>query len=175
MLYYCFIYARIQYGSVIWGNAPKIYLKESSVRLNGIIHTITFSKKYSHVTNKSLQELNLLKLNNIYKLELAKYIYQLHYGTLLKSFYDRFIKLSAIHNYSTRQKQNLVYFRPQIKKTIGRELLTHIITYAKKLNPPLKILDGFLLKHNTKNFLLKITIPLRIKSLSITYNDVLTL
>ena len=103
-------------------------------------------------------------------------MYQLHYGTLPKSFYDRFIKLSAIHNYSTRQKQNLVYFKPHIKKAIGKEMLTHISSYLwKEIKPSIKILNDFLLKHNTKNFLLKITIPLRIKSLSITYNDAITL
>ena len=105
MLYFCFIYSRIQYGIKILGNAPRIYLKELSVRLNNIIRSITFSKKYSHVTNL-YKNLNLFKLNNIYKLELAKFMYQLHCRTLPKSFYDRFIKLSAIHNYSTRQKQN---------------------------------------------------------------------
>ena len=71
------------------------------------------------------RNLNLLKMKDIYKLELAKFMYQLNHGTLLKSFYDRLIKLSVIHNYSTRQKQNLMYFKPQIKKTIGREMLTH--------------------------------------------------
>ena len=96
MLYFCFIYSRIQYGIVIWGNASKIYLKELSVRLNNIIRSITFSKKCSHVTNL-YKNLNLLQLNDIYKLELARFMYQLHNGTLPKSFYDRFIKLSAIH------------------------------------------------------------------------------
>ena len=57
--------------------------------------------------------LNLLNLNDIYKLELAEFMNQLHLGTLPKLFYDQFIKLSAIHNYSTRQKQNLVYFPNQ--------------------------------------------------------------
>ena len=120
MLYYCFIYSRIQYGIVIWGNASKIYLKELTVRLNNIIRTITFSKKYSHVTNL-YKNLNLLKLNDIYKLEFAKFLYQLHSGTPPKSFYDRFIQLSAIHNYSTGQKQNLVYFKPQNKNAIGKK------------------------------------------------------
>ena len=99
MLYCCFIYSRIQYGIVIWCKALKIYLK-LSVRLNNNIGTITFSKKYSHLTSL-YKNLNLLKLNDIYKRELAKFMYQLHYGILPKSFYDRFIRLSAIHNYST--------------------------------------------------------------------------
>ena len=72
----------------------KFYLNELSVRLNDIIRTITFSKKYSHMTN-FYKNLNLQKLKGIYKLELAKFMYQLHHGTLPKSFYDRFIKLSA--------------------------------------------------------------------------------
>ena len=161
MFYYCFMYLRIQYDMVIWGNISKIYLKDLSVRLNNIIRKTTFSKKYSHVTNL-YKNLNLLKLNDIYKLELAKCMYQLHHGTLPKLFYDRFIKLSAIHNYSTRQKQNLEYFKPQINKVIGREMLTHrsCSHLWKEIKPSIKNLGWFFLKHNTKNFLLKITIPL---------------
>ena len=86
-------------------NEPKIYLKELSGKLNNIIRTILFGKKYSHMRNL-YKNLNLLKLNNIYKLELAKFMFKFYHGTQKKSFYDRFIKLSAIHNYSTRQKQN---------------------------------------------------------------------
>ena len=124
MLSCCFSYLRIQYGFVIWDNALKIYLKELSVRLNNIIRTIIFSKKYRHMTNL-YKNLNLLKLNDIYKLELTKFMYQLYHGTLPRLFHDRFIKISAIHNYSTGQKQNLVYFKPQIKKAIEREMLAH--------------------------------------------------
>ena len=61
---------RIQYGFVIWGNALKIHLKELTIRLKNIIPTITFCKKFKHMTNR-YKNLNLLKLNDIYKLELA--------------------------------------------------------------------------------------------------------
>ena len=56
--------------------------------------------------------------------------------------YDRFIKLSAIHYYSIRQKQNLVYFKPHIKKAIGREMLTHIGSHLwKEIKPSIKNLE----------------------------------
>ena len=153
MLYYCFIYSKIQYGIIICGDASKIYLKELSVRLNNIICKITFNKKYSHVINL-YKNLNLLKLSDIYKLELAKFMYQLHHGTLPKSFYDRFIKLSAIHNYSTRQKQSLAYFKPQIKKAIGREMLTHRGSNLwKEIKPSIKNLGCFSFKTQCKKFL----------------------
>ena len=59
------------------------------------------------MTNLS-KNLNLLKLNDIYKLELAKFMHQLQHGTLTKSFYNRFIKISAVYNYLTRQKQRCI-------------------------------------------------------------------
>jgi len=43
-------------------------------------------------------------------------MYLLHNQKLPKSFYDRFVKLSDVHSYATRQKQNIEYFRPCIKK-----------------------------------------------------------
>ena len=36
MLYYSFIYSRLQYGIIVWGTATKNYLSEISVRLNNI-------------------------------------------------------------------------------------------------------------------------------------------
>ena len=83
------------------------------------------------------KDLNSLKLNDIYKLKLAKFIYQLHNETLSKSFHNCFIKISAIRNYLN--KQNLVYFKPQIKKAIGREIFAHKdFNQRKKLNLPFK-------------------------------------
>ena len=139
---------------MIWGIMIGISV-ELSVRLNNIICTITFSKKSSHITNH-YKNLNLLKLNDIYKLELAKFMYNLHHGTLPKSLYDLFIKLSAIHNYSTIQKQNLVYFNPQIKKAIGREMLTHRGSNLwKEIKLFIKNLGWFFFKTHYKKFLIE--------------------
>ena len=49
--------------------------------------------------------LNLLKLNDIYKIELAKFMYQVHHKTVYQFFYGRFMQLSDIHGYSTKQKK----------------------------------------------------------------------
>ena len=50
---------------------------------------------------------------------------QSHNKAVSQSFHDRFIQLNNIHSYSIRQKESLVYFKPRIKKTIGKELLSH--------------------------------------------------
>ena len=74
MLYHSLILSRIQYGILIWGNAAKISLRELSVRMNNMIRTITFSSKYCKITIL-YQKLNVLKLVDIYGLELAKYMH----------------------------------------------------------------------------------------------------
>ena len=76
MLYYSLIYSRIQYAIVTWGTANKMFMQELNVKLNNIVRTITYSSKYCPVT-PLYKTLNFLKLEDIYQLELARFMYQL--------------------------------------------------------------------------------------------------
>ena len=58
------------------------------------------------------QKLNILKLEDIYGLELAKYMHQLHNNKLPFSLFEDYVKRNEIHNHNTRQTQNAVYFKP---------------------------------------------------------------
>ena len=71
MLYCAFICSRMQYGTLIWGNATKTKLHELEIRFSNIVRTLTWNKKFSHVTHL-FKRLDFLKLNDIYKFELAK-------------------------------------------------------------------------------------------------------
>ena len=71
------------------------------------------------------QKLNVLKLADIYSLELAKYMHQLHNNKLPFSLYEDYVKLNEIHSHKTRQTQNAVHFKPRVKKSIGKELLVY--------------------------------------------------
>ena len=67
-----------------------------------------------------------LKLADIYGLELANYMYQLHNNKLPFSSYEDYNKLNEIlGSHNTRQPQNAVYFKPRVKKSIGKELLVY--------------------------------------------------
>ena len=74
MFYYSFVYSRITYGITAWGTASRNFLREVEVGQNNIIRTITWNKKFSHV-NHLYKQLEILKLVDVYKLELAKFIY----------------------------------------------------------------------------------------------------
>ena len=154
MLYHSLVQSKVQYGIAVWGNAAKTRLQELNLRLNNIIRTITFSSKFCSVT-PLYKKLKLLKLTDVYKLELAKIMYQLHGGKLPKSFYDRFAKINAVHNYSTRQTKNLVYFKPRVKKTIGKELILHRgSSLWKEIDNSVKNCSWFSFKKYYKNFLI---------------------
>ena len=69
--------------------------------------------------------LNFLKLFDIYKLELGKFMYQLHHDKLREMLYDSLVKIDEVHNHNTRQLQKQVYYKPSIKKCIACKLILH--------------------------------------------------
>ena len=80
---------------------------------------ITWNNKLAHVT-KLYKELIFLKLNEIYQLELAKFMHQLNYSRLPDMYYDQFTKVEEIHSHDTRQAKKALYFLPRVAKSVGK-------------------------------------------------------
>ena len=76
LLYYSLIYIRVQYGVILFGTATYIRQKEIVLRLNNIVRIMTWSRKFDHVSIL-YKQLKLLKLEDIYKLKLSKFMHQL--------------------------------------------------------------------------------------------------
>ena len=115
MLYYSFVYSRITYGITAWGGitygitaesfestAYRNFLREVEVKQNNIIRTITWNKKFSHV-NHLYKQLEILKLVDVYKLELAKFMHKLFNNKLPKLWQQNFTTIEQIHAYKTRR------------------------------------------------------------------------
>ena len=113
MSYYSLIHSGIQYGIVTWGTANKTLMQELNVKLNNIVRAIMYSSRYCPVTSL-FKTLNFLKLD-IYKLELAKFMYQLHHKKFKAALNDCFIDITKIHSHNTTTKHNLVYFKPRVQ------------------------------------------------------------
>ena len=123
MLYYSLIYIRIKYGIVTWGTESKTLLQELNVKLNNIVLTIANSSKYCPVASL-YKTLNFLKLDDIYVLELAKFMYQLHHKKFKTALNDCFVDIRKIHSHNTRTKDNSVYFKPRVQTSAGKKSLT---------------------------------------------------
>ena len=91
LLYYNLVYSQIQYGILTWGTATKLLTKKIEVRLNRIIRIATFSSVYTPI-NTMYKQLNILKISDIYHLELGKFMYQLYSDRLPAVFAQLFKK-----------------------------------------------------------------------------------
>ena len=94
------------------------------MRLDNIVRIITYSSMFCPIT-RLYKKLNFLKLEDVYKLELAKYMYKLHYRYLLSSLLNFYTKIESIHIHNTRQVENITFYKPLINKSIGRNLLVY--------------------------------------------------
>ena len=88
--------------------------------MNYIVRTIIWNKKFFHVTHMH-KKLNYLKLNDIYHLELAKFMHKICNNKLLLVFQQRFNKIELVHSHQTRKLTNLNYFFPRVSKTAGQK------------------------------------------------------
>ena len=122
LLYYSLIYSRLQYGILTWGTASKSLMHFLEVRINRIVRILTFSSIYTPINNL-YKSINVLKLLDIYNLELGKFMYQLYYDKLPVVFTQCFNKIKSIHYHMTRQSTNSAYFLPRVNKSIGHLLL----------------------------------------------------
>ena len=89
------------------------------------------------------KKLNFFKLEDIYKLELAKYMYKLHHRYLPSSLMNSYTKIESIHIRNTnRQVENISFYKPRINRSSGKNLLVYrgnsiwnaIKNFIKKLN-----------------------------------------
>ena len=120
MLYYSFVYSSLNYGISVWGTATQNQLHEINMRMNTIVRPITWNKKFSHVTHL-YKKLNYLQLNDIYHLELAKFMHKICNNKLPLLFQQLFNKIELEHSYQTRKLTKLNYFLPRVSKTAGKK------------------------------------------------------
>ena len=67
----------------------------------------------------------LLKVEDIYQLELAKFMYRLHYNQLPINFYHSFRKINIIHQHETRLINSKAYYSLRINKLFCQKLFSH--------------------------------------------------
>ena len=123
-LFYSFIYSKLQYGILTWGSAKKNEPGALSTRLNKMIKTITntFAKKFCHVSS-IFKALNLWKIDDIYQLELGKFMYQTFNGNIPQKIDKDFIKLGSVHKHYTRHSINKFYL-PRVNTCYGHKMLS---------------------------------------------------
>ena len=94
------------------------------MRFNNIIRPITCSEKFAHVT-ELYKKLNFLKVKDVYKLELAKFMHKLFTYKLPEMFQNSFTKIGNVHKYEIRNNITANYYLRRASKKAGHNKLEY--------------------------------------------------
>ena len=101
-LYYSFIYPYLHYGIIAWGNTYDTYLNTIVKIQKRAIRAISSAHRNAE-SDPLFKELKLLKLQNIYILNVMIFMYKCHHKLLPDVFGSMFISNNSIHDHYTRQ------------------------------------------------------------------------
>ncbi len=122
-LYYAYVYSKLAYGIEVYGHAAKTSLRPLQIQQNRILK-ILFHRDWFTDTDVLHTNLNILKIKDIFKLQLVQFIYRQQRNQLPKVFDKYFTKNSELHRYGTRQLKKLHVCKTK-KKKIGEKTVRY--------------------------------------------------
>ena len=111
-VYYSLVYSHLQYAIICWGNTSKTVLNRLQIKQNCIIKIL--SKKVR--LQPLFQKLNFLRLNKIFKFEIAKFMVKFHSNKLpqfCEEYLKSFVKVFSVHTHYTRSSFSNEYYVPK--------------------------------------------------------------
>ena len=122
MIYYSLIYPHLQYGISSWGGTAQNKLEPLIVLQKRIIRNICHRPARSH-TNELFLKHELLKLGDIYKLQLGKLMHRHRHEHDVGQYC--LVNISDIHTHNTRMSANNNFHLPQRRINLGREAFAY--------------------------------------------------
>ena len=118
-------HSHLQYSLLNWGRACKRHCHKLVILQNNILRVCLF-RPLHHPTNLLYSACSVLNLEDLIKMEFAKFMFKFSNNMLPTSFNNYFLKLDKVHNHKTRQKTHDVYFQSFVGLETGRKTLHHI-------------------------------------------------
>ena len=100
-LYYALFHSHLNYGLCVWGNASQQELHHIFLAQKKIIRIITNSDFLAN-TDPLFEKTGILKLEDIFKLQMASLMWDFENGALPQCFSRYFTKVNQRHSHSTR-------------------------------------------------------------------------
>ena len=121
-LYYSFIYPYFSYCNHVWGSACDTYIYPLILLQKRCIRIITRSK-YRDPTDPIFKKLELLKLKDINKYAISKFMFNWYHMKLPSLFLNVFTRISNVHSHATRQRSEL--YCPRVKISLSKMKYTY--------------------------------------------------
>ena len=106
MVYHGLVKSKLQYGIILWG-----YANESTPDRLNKLHSKTIRRvtglPYKTFINKLYHNASVLMINDLLRLNLAKFMFELHYKmNSNNACVENITLMTALHNHHTRQTKN---------------------------------------------------------------------
>ena len=113
-LYYSLVYPYLHYCATVWGST---YQSNRLINLQKRVIRIVSRSSFDAHANPIFVSLQILKFEDIIKLQIGKVMYLYKNGLLPDSFIDMFLLNCDIHSYNTRSKNSfcLPYCRTNVR------------------------------------------------------------
>ena len=124
VLYYGLVQSHLTYGLLAWGSANKTNIQSLQVLLNKIIRTLSGVRRNEHVANNILcTNLKILKIEKLYFLEIAKFMYLYHHNKLPELFFPYINVTKNIHPHVSRRTTQKNSFVPHVNSNSAKKSL----------------------------------------------------
>ena len=135
--------SHINYGILCWGRAGKTIQDPIKILFNKLIRCINFQPyRYSNVNSLFLKD-QILQVDDIFSLELGKFVYKFNNNQLPPVFDNYFKDLTEIHDHNTRGKEDN-YFVERINSKMGSNTLKYRgVTLWKEIVASTKQSDSY--------------------------------
>ena len=146
-IYYCLVFSHLSYGVQAWGSACNTYLDVLRIIQNKAVRILS-GKQYFQIygeapgplpsSNPLYKELKILKLSDIYRFNIAKFVYQTLCDESPEIFADWFKYTHMVHTHATTSSTSIIrenYFdigteQPTCTLYVNRG---NLVNYGKKM------------------------------------------
>jgi len=125
LIYFSLFHSHLQYCIIDWGRAYKTVIRPVHVLQNRILKYMTFSKR-TLSANNIFKLLKILKVSDLYQLNLEKFMYKYNADILPSSFDCFFSKLHCIHDHGTRQQVSGNYHHKRVRTDYGKKMQQYV-------------------------------------------------
>ena len=143
--YFAKVYSYLQYAVLAWGGSNQTKLNKINIIHNNILRLMTLRNTPNNfrLSNNTLyKSLNLLKISDIYKFELAKIMHRDNNNSLPTFLQDIFVSIDTMHRYTTLFRRNRQYRRSLMSTCSYRNWISSAgVLLRKSVNPDLKNLN----------------------------------
>ena len=126
--YFAHAYFFLQFSILAWYNTQKQYLQRINSLHGKLVRLMTLHgplKDFHFSANEMFKNMQLLKIEDFFKLELAKFMHRAEAKNLPENFENYFIRIENMHSYNLRSVRNKTFYSKSAKTSKYRNWLTN--------------------------------------------------